>query len=92
MADVIKVLSTEISLSNTVANSVNSASLVRLVNIHPSTSEVVRLAYANGTVRASITVGHINTDSGRLILVKDPTDLLLTTGLATIKATSIAYM
>jgi hypothetical protein len=92
MADVLKVLSTEISLSNSVANSVSSASLVRLVNTHPTTSEVVQLCHANGDVKATTTVGHTITDSARLILVKQPTEVLKTTGLATVKATSIAYI
>jgi len=91
MADTLKVLSTEISLSNTVGNTVASASLVRLVNIHASTSETIQLAYANGNVKATTTIGHYGTGSARLLLVKAPSDILLTVGASTVKATSVAY-
>ena len=91
MADTLKVLSTEISLSNTVGNTVSSASLVRLVNTNASASEIVQLCYANGDVKATTTVGHYGTGSARLLLVKAPSDLLLTTAASTVKAVSIAY-
>lgn len=91
MADTIKVLSTEISLSNTVGNTVSSASLVRLVNTNATTSELVSVCYANGNVRATTTIGHYGTDFARLLLVKQPTDILLTTGAVTVKATSVAF-
>ena len=92
MADALKVLSTEISLSNTIGNNVSSASLVRIVNLHATASEVVKLCYANGDVRATTTVGHENTDCAKLILVKQPSDLILTTGAVVLQATSVAYI
>lgn len=91
MANTLKVLSTEITLSNTVGNTVSSASLVRLCSTHPSASEVVRLCYANGAVKATTTVGHKGTDFAKLMLVKQPTDILLTTGATSILAVSTAY-
>jgi hypothetical protein len=91
MANTLKVLSTEISLSNTVGNTVSSASLVRLVNTHVNYSEIIRVCYANGVVKATTTLGHKATDFAKLTLVKQPTDIILTTGLVDVKATSVAY-
>lgn len=91
MADTLKVLSTEITLSNTIGNTISSASLVRLCNTDASVSEVVRLCYANGTVKATTTVGHKGTDFARLLLAKQPTDILLTSATATVLAVSVAY-
>jgi len=91
MASTLKVLSSEISLSNTVGNTVSGAVLVRLVNTSASISSVISLTYANGSTKATTTLGHKGTDFARLILVKDPTDKLLTSGVSTTLATSVAY-
>ena len=91
MADTLKVLSTEIGLSNTVGNTVSSASLVRLVNTHATTSEIIQVCYANGAVKATTTLGHKATDFAKLTLVKQPTDVIKTTGLVDVRATSVAF-
>ena len=91
MVNTVKVLSTEIALSNSVGNTVNSAKMVRIINTNATTSEVVRLCYANGDVKATTTIGHKGTDFARFSLVKDPTDIILTSGAVVVRATSIAY-
>ena len=91
MASTIKVLSSEIALSNTVGNTVGGAVLVRLLNTDASTSSVISLTYANGSVKATTTLGHKATDTARLVLVKDSTDKLLSGGAVTVLATSVAY-
>jgi len=91
MANTLKILSTEITLSNTVPNTVSSATLVRLVNLHASVSETINLCHANGSVKATTTVGHTATDSSRLILVKLPSEMIKTTGASPVKAVPIAY-
>ena len=91
MADTLKILSTEITLSNTVPNTVSSASLVRLVCLHPSVSETIELRHANGVVKATTTIGHTATDSARLILVKLPSETIKATGASPVRAVPIAY-
>lgn len=95
MADPIKVIASEITLSNSTPNTVNSAKLVRIVNLADSPNDVlVTLAYANGTTKGTFTLGHDATGYSTLNLVKDPTDTLLTNSAnATVvtKAVSIAY-
>lgn len=95
MADPIKILSTEIALSNSTPNTVSSAKLVRVVNLADSPNDVlVTLAYANGTAKGTFTLGHDATGYSTLELIKDPTDTLQTnianTTVVT-KAVSIAY-
>ena len=67
MADTLKVLSTEISLSNTVGNNVSSASLVRLVNTDANISEIVRQCYANGTVKATVDAAKLEYSRSKFI-------------------------
>jgi len=91
MVDAVKVLSTEIALSNTVGNTVSSAKLIRLINTNATVSEVVRLCYANGSVKATTTIGHQGTDFAKIQIVKDPTDILLTSATSVVRAAKIAY-
>lgn len=95
MADPIKVISTEISLSNSTPNTVSNAKLVRIVNLADSPNDVViTLAYANTTTKATFTLGHDATGCSSIELIKDPTDTLLTNianNTVVTKAVSIAY-
>lgn len=95
MADSIKVLSTEITLSNTTPNTVSSASLVRLVNTSDSPNDVlITVKDSLGTVKGTFTLGHDGTGFATLNLVKLPTDTLLANTANTLvvtKATSIAF-
>lgn len=95
MADPIKVLSTEISLSNSTPNTVSSAKLVRIVNLADSPNDVlVTVAYANGVTRGTFTLGHDATGCSTIELVKDSTDTLITNianSTVVTKAVSIAY-
>ena len=95
MADPIKVLSTEISLSNSTPNTVSNAKLVRIVNLADSPNDVlVTLAYANAVTKGTFTLGHDATGCSTVELIKDPTDTIMTNSAnATVvtKAVSIAY-
>lgn len=95
MADSIKVISTEISLSNTVPNTVNGASLVRMVNASESPNDVlITIKDGSGNVKGTFTLGHEATGFSNINLVKLPTDTLTAnTANATVvvRATSIAF-
>jgi hypothetical protein len=92
MAAALKVLASEITLSNTTPNTVNGASLVRLVNTNASISSVLTLFYANGSVKATTTLGHYGTDFARIDLVKQPDETIQSSLAPVIKAASIAYL
>jgi hypothetical protein len=95
MSDPVKILSTEITLSNTTPNTVSSASLVRLVNLDGSNSALIQLAYANGTVKSTFTLGHHSTNFSQEYVVKLPSDTIQISGAyvstSYIKATSVAF-
>lgn len=95
MADPIKVLSTEISLSNSTPNTVSNAKLVRIVNLADTPNDVlVTLKDSGGTTKGTFTLGHDATGCSTIELIKDPTDTLITNfANATVvtKAVSIAY-
>lgn len=90
MAEPLKVISTEITLST--ANDVSQASLVRVVNVDGTNNVVITHKNANGgTTYGSFTLGNATTDFSSEYVVKQPTDTLTVTGTATIKAVSVAY-
>lgn len=95
MSNPVKILSTEITLSSTVANNVSNAKLVRVINLADSPNDVVvTLAYANGTAKGTFTLGHDATGFSAIDLMKDPTDTLMAgTANSTVitRAVSIAY-
>ena len=96
MADSIKVLSTEINLSNTVPNTVNNATLVRLVNTSDSPNDVlITIKDTTGaTTKGTFTLGHDGTGFASLNLVKLSTDTLTANtanNTVVTKATSIAF-
>ena len=96
MADSIKVLSSEIALSSSTPNTVNNATLVRLVNTSASPNLVlITIKDTSGvTTKGTFTLGHDGTGFGSLNLVKLPTDTLTANtanNTVVTKATSIAY-
>ena len=95
MADPIKVIATEITLSNSTPNTVSNAKLVRIVNLADSPNDVlITIAYANAVTKATFTLGHDATGSSTIELIKDPTDTLITNianNTVITKAVSIAY-
>lgn len=95
MADPIKVISTEISLSNSTPNTVSNAKLVRIVNLADTPNDVlVTLKDSGGTTKATFTLGHDATGCSTIELIKDPTDTLITNfanSTVVTKAVSIAY-
>ena len=95
MADPIKVLSTEISLSNSTANTVSNAKLVRIINLADSPNDVlITLKDSGGTTKGTFTLGHDATGCSTIELIKDSTDTLITNianSTVVTKAVSIAY-
>lgn len=89
MADLLKVLGSEITLST--ANTVGNANIVRLVNLDAANSITITQKYSNGSTRGTFTLGHHGTDFGCEFVLKNPTDTLEAGVGATIKAVSIAY-
>ena len=92
MPNALKVLSSEITLSNTVPNTVNSASLVRIINTHISNSDTITLFYANGSIKATTTLGHYATDFARIEIAKQPDETIQNSTASVLKAVSIAYL
>ena len=91
MSDPVKVLSTEIALSNTAANTVSNASLVRIVNNDASNSVVITVANSSVT-HGTFTLGASGTNFSSIDLIKAPADTVVFTGTSpNIKATSIGY-
>lgn len=80
---VIKLLGTEIDIGST-ANTVGSSKLVRIINTSGSSNHVANVAYSNGTVYASITLGKDEV----VILEKATTDTVVGPNL---KAVAVAY-
>lgn len=95
MADSIKVIGTEIALSNTVPNNVSAGTLIRIVNTSDSPNDVLlTLAYANGVTKGTFTLGHDGTGFSTLNLVKLSTDTIVANtanGTVVTRAVSIAY-
>jgi hypothetical protein len=96
MAEPVKILSSEISIVNTAANSVSSASLIRLVNVDDANSALIQVASNTGTVKGTFTLGHHGTDYSCEYVIKLPTDTIQVLGAfvsaaGTIRATSVAY-
>lgn len=95
MADSIKVIASEIALSNSVPNTVTSATLVRIVNTSDSPNDVLlTLAFANGVTKGTFTLGHDGTGFSTLNLVKLPTDTIVANSAnstVVTRAVSIAY-
>jgi len=91
MSNPIKVISTEIALSNTVANTVVLGTLVRIINNDTANSVLVTVANSSVT-KGTFTLGINTTNFASIDLVKLPTDTVIFTGTSpNIKATSIGY-
>lgn len=96
MADPIKILSSEVYVVNTAANSISSASLVRLINLDDANSAVIQIASNTGTVKGTFTLGHHTTNYSSEFVVKLPTDTIRVLGafvstVGSIRATSVAF-
>jgi hypothetical protein len=96
MSEPVKILSTEVAVVNTTPNTISSASLVRIVNTDGSNSCVIQLAYANGNVKGTFTLGQHGTNYSQEYIVKLPSDTIVISGAfvsaaGTVRATSVAY-
>ena len=92
MADLLKVISTEITL--TTANNVDLASLVRVVNLDSANVAVITIRDSANNITGEFTLGHQATDYGKEYVVKQPTDTVeVKAGYVGdgIKAVSVAY-
>ena len=92
MADVIKVLNTEIALDTTTPNTVYGATLVRLINTANSPTDVlVTLTDASNATVATFTLGHEGTGYSTLNLEKGVTQKLKANTGSSVYAVPIAY-
>ena len=93
MADPIKILANEVTVSNTASNNISTASLVRLVNLDGVNSAIIQLSSNTGTVKGTFTLGAHGSNFSCEYLVKLPTDTITISGpIATpVRATSVAY-
>ena len=78
MADTVKIIGTEITL--TTANTVANSSVVRLVNLDSANSVLITQKSNSTTTVATFTLGHHGTDFGKLYIIKQPTHTLDVTG------------
>lgn len=94
MADTIKVVGSEITLT-TSANSVSNATLVRIINTSDSPNDVlITVKDSGGTTKGTFTLGHDGTGFATINLMKLSTDTIqANTANATVvtKATAIAF-
>ena len=96
MAESLKILSTEIPIVNTAANTVSSASLVRIINLDGANSCVIQVASNTGTIKGTFTLGFHGTNYSQEYIVKLPTDTIQILGAFVaasniIRATSVAF-
>lgn len=90
MAILYKFLGTEITLSNTVANTVSNATVVRIVHANTAAANhVITQKWANGSTKASFTIIHT---TGDISIQKLPDDTLLVDAGSDVKASSIAFV
>lgn len=89
MADNIKLLAQEITLSDT-ANTVSGAKVVRVINVANS-NVLLTQRDASNTVLGSITLGFAGSDNSFLVLVKNTTDTLEANTADALLATAIGY-
>lgn len=91
MADVIKVLGDEITLTNTAANTVSNATLVRLMNTSNSAIMTITQQNTDSANIASFSLGFMGTDASVCYLKKENTDKLLASANSVVKAVSVGY-
>jgi len=92
MANVLKVLSTETTLSTANAESLSNATLVRLLNISNDTPVTITLQNANADANiASFTLNFAGTDESVVYLKKDASERILTSANTIVKAVPVAY-
>lgn len=91
MADVIKVLGDEITLTNTAANTVSNSTLVRLMNTSNDTILTITLQNLDSANIASFSLGFMGTDASVCYLKKESSDKLLASANSVVKAVSVGY-
>lgn len=93
--NVYKFIGTEITSNSTVmansttTNTVNSASVVRLLNSNTTTAALVTIANSGGTI-STFTINFAGTDESVLYVAKQPTDTIFSS-ITGLKAVSTAY-
>jgi hypothetical protein len=73
MAEIIKVLSTEISVNST-PSTVSSASLVRIINTSNAVNALITHKDSSNTTIGTLTVPFAGGDESVIYLMKEPTD------------------
>lgn len=87
MANICKILGTEITLSSN--TTVSSASVVRVMNTDANATAVITLANSTATI-ANVTLNFAGSDESVLYIAKEPSQTLSATG--TVKAVPVAYI
>lgn len=90
MASITKVIGAEMSLLNTVANTVNDATLVRLINVTTDTFATITVQAGAANV-ASFTLGPAGSDESVVYLKKEAAEKLLASANSVVKASKVAY-
>jgi len=90
MANVTKILGNEIALT-TAANTVDNATLVRLINITSDTTATITVQNADSANIASFTLGYIGSDESVVYLKKESTDKLIASANSVAKAVKAAF-
>ena len=89
MSIIYKFLSQEITLSNTVANTVNGANLVRIVHANTTSGgHLITQKWANGATKATFTMIY---PTGDFVIQKLIDDTLTVDAGTDVKATPIAF-
>jgi hypothetical protein len=91
MADVIKVLGTELTLTTNAANTVSNATLVRLLNTSNDTIVTVTLQNTSSANIASFSLGYMGSDASLCHLKKEASDKLLASANSLVKAVAVGY-
>lgn len=90
MADILKIKNSEITVPAT-ANTVDDASLVRLINTSSDTNFTITQKYANGDTIGTFTIGFAGTDESVVYLMKEPTETIQVNSGTSVKGVSVAF-
>lgn len=89
MADPVKFLAQEITLG-TAANTVDNATLVRVLNLNATATKITQ-KLANGATVATFTLTSVDGDASTEFIIKQPTDTLQSNLATNVVAVSVGY-
>lgn len=89
MADIVKVLATEVAVNSTPSN-ISSASLVRIINTSNSVNALITLKNSSNTTLGTLTLPFAGGDESVIYLMKEPTDTVESNS-AVVFGTSVGF-